>query len=131
MIELPFYCPVCGLVLQNTETEDESIRNTCIKNHYSTSSYEIKEIRGTEGVFANHSELILFKKEQSFGNKYIAVRVFYLNDKIVLNQIDLDFVFFKPFKIMFSFDIESFNLIFSRDNLHPLLQKLEILEVFS
>lgn len=137
MKEAPYYCPVCNRVLScqaysSIETPKSATsmfeRYVCAYNDYACS------ILNPDLSFlgADFSEIFIFgTHEEMFQTGCIALRVFYKNNNILTHHIDLHYKHKLPFKIDVKLTDEIFIAVFSRDNLHPLLEKLQKYEVFS
>lgn len=133
----PIYCPLCNEILKrrgsvSTETSVTSISiqesYECPNHDYACSQHNQK----LSWIDSDFSEIfVIGTNEEMFKTGCKAIRVFYRNEKIITNQIDMKFIHKKPFKIGIKINDEIFNRVFSRNNLHPLLEKIEKYEVFS
>jgi len=130
MNEIPYYCPICGLVLTTYGTDSDTIYKSsrCVRDHYACSQYDPK----TSSKSADASEIfVIGTNDEMFKTGCKAIRVFYLNGEYLSHEIDMKFIHKRPFKIGLKLNDEIFLAVFSRDNLHPLLEKLEKYEIFS
>lgn len=137
MNTVPYYCPVCSRVLtcQSSSTVETPVQSTSIFESHVCSHHDYaccKLNPNLSYLGADFSEIfVIGTHEQMFQTGCTAVRIFYLNDKILTHQIDMNFIHKRPFKIGFKLNDEDFIRVFSRNDLHPLLQKIEKYEVFS
>lgn len=137
MKEAPYYCPLCNRVLTcqgrssiETPTESTSMfdRHVCSHHDYACSVLN----PDLSYLGADFSEIfIIGTHEEMFQTGCVAIRVFYLNGNILTHQIDTSFIHKKPFRIRLKLNDEIFMQVFSRNDLHPLLEKVEKYEVFS
>lgn len=133
----PIYCPVCNKALKRrgSSTIETPMNTTNIQDSYECSKhdYGCSQLNPKLSFLgADFSEIfVIGSEEEMFKTGCFAVRVFYLNEKILTHQIDMRFIHKKPFKPGVKLNAEDFARVFSRNNLHPLLEKIEKYEVFS
>jgi len=122
MKEAPYHCPICDCVLtmegiEQVNTKDKGeyrmLLHRCVKNHYSCITRP--KINLFSEMFRIDSISIVIHYQDGEYEDH-AIR-FYVNDKTTC-------------KTEVKLSRENFLSIFSRDDLHPLLQKLEKYEVF-
>jgi hypothetical protein len=133
----PTHCPLCksilsrrGSVSVETPHESKTIEDSfqCPNVDYACSNLNPE----LSWLGASYSELfVVGTHEEMFQTGCIAIRVFYLHDNYLTHQIDLRFIHKRPFKLGVKLNDEDFIRVFSRDDLHPLLEKIEKYSVFS
>lgn len=133
----PIYCPICNELLKRRGgvTVENSVSSISMQESYACPNhdYACSQLNPKLSFLAaDFSELFVIGSiEEMFESGCKAIRVFYRNEKIITNQIDMKFIHKKPFRIGVKINEEIFNRVFSRNNLHPLLEKIEKYEVFS
>jgi len=137
MKEAPYYCPICNRVLtcQGSSSIETAVENTSLFDRHvcSYNDYACSVLNPDLSYLgADFSEIFIFgTHEEMFQTGCKALRIFYKNNKVLTHHIDLHYKHKLPFKIELKLNDETFQAVFSRNNLHPLLQKLEKYEVFS